>query len=82
MPTIASMNGATADRVVRVPDRALSLLNRCGLKPPQTGTMDMTEINTAMTSANLSTSERLAVKITLGRVGLIQSGTAIRDTMV
>jgi hypothetical protein len=35
-----------------------------------------------MTSANLSTSERLEVKITLGRVGLIQSGTAIRDTMV
>jgi hypothetical protein len=76
-PTLGSVQAVTTptDRVVVVPDAAMVLFRRIGLKPPDAGPFDPVELDTKL--AGLSLGERFAAKSYLRDAGLLPLGRPV-----
>ena len=57
---------AAAERIITVPDAAMVLFRRIGLKPPESGTYSMTDLDAKL--APLSSTERMQAKTYLQNV--------------
>jgi hypothetical protein len=59
------------ERVVHVPHAMLPLLKRAGITPPPAGQLDLASVDAKLTHSGLDLADRLSVKNTLRKAGLL-----------
>jgi hypothetical protein len=62
---------ATGDRIVEVPKSALMSLARAKITPPPAGKLDVKDVDSKLTAAGMDIEERMVIKGTLRRCGLL-----------